>query len=468
MKDYRNLFFVIRKQITILAIRQNLARKKYELAIARIKSILSSFPDDLDLLDVAQDVYAESYNSHDYYALHEHLEQLYPDSLRQKRHFGTILIGSYRYEEALPKLIYCVENWYTEDEYSETLANIFARLAICYAYLENWELVDKSLQQATKADIWDPDIAYAHLIQLLGTNSSAKVQAFLDSQIKQHPRLHALYYWKALHLHKYLHDSAGSIQWYVRALNKASSFQPGERYWKFYLSTLEYSTPGRILKRVIEACVQQNKPLRALWLIYISKFTIRDSDIDIQFFRTYLNVLRNSFDVAEGKCRRMLNKNLSVADRIAYLSLLATIQSKQGKADDAILNINKALALDSEYLENWLALASFHLQVQDWHSAITTYRKALKMNPFDFKSWENLGTCYISAGDLYSAQTSYEKAVQLNPFEASAWIGLANVYLKLGKTDLAISAFENGLQYDWLDSEKRKEAVQTLEKIKSM
>lgn len=462
MTTYNNLIGPVRKRQVILTIKINLLRRKYIEASTQIKLALDKWPNDIKLLDVAQEVYAAVKNWDELYKLLTQVELTHPSNLFLKRYLGTTLLASYRYEDALPKLVYCIENWNLGDHYSETLANTYARLAICYAHLERWELVDLALQKATEAGVWDPDIAYAYLLQYIGTGNSPKIQEFLDLQINKHPRLHALYYWKALYMEDYLHEIKGSIQWYVNGLKRISSFQPGERYWKYYLSTREYSIPWYILKRGVEACVRAGNTFQALWLIYFSKLTIWDSDIDIQIFRTYFNILNNSIVAAEKKCQHMLKKKLSVTDRIEYLSLLAFAQSKLGNIEDALSSINQALVLNSEDLKSWIALASLQIRKKDWDSAIITYQKVLKMNPFDFGSWESLGSCYINIEDLFSAQSSYEKAVKLNPFEADAWVDLANIYLKLGNNDLAVSAYQKGLGYEWLDIGKRQHALQIL------
>ena len=107
------------------------------------------------------------------------------------------------------------------------------------------------------------------------------------------------------------------------------------------------------------------------------------------------------------------------------------------------------------------------MQKKAWQSAIQTYQRMIAMNRFDFRCWENLGFCYINLEDMSLAKTSYEQAVQLNPFEAEAWIALANIYVKMGNNDLAFSAYQNGLKYDWLDAEKRQQALQAIERMKS-
>ena len=89
------------------------------------------------------------------------------------------------------------------------------------------------------------------------------------------------------------------------------------------------------------------------------------------------------------------------------------------------------------------------------------------MNRFDFRCWEHLGTCYSNVGEIALAKASYEQAVRLNPFEADTWIDLANVYVSVGNNGLARSAYQTGFQYDWLDSEKRQQALQAIERMKS-
>lgn len=466
MFNYQNIFNALKKHSIALAIKMNIIMKNYDKADTQIKTAIAKWPNDILLLRVALGAYHSAQRWDSFYEIYTQIEKMHPKKLSVKRNFGTALLSSGRYEDAIPHFVYCIENWNLDDSNSRTLANTYARLSICYGYLGRWELLYATLQEAEKIAGWDPDIAYGYLLYYAGTNNSEKIQGYLDHQIKKYPGLHALYYWKALYTQYYLHDIEASLSWYESSLRKLNYFAVRTAFWRAFFSPQQYAAPWYILKRSIEVCVQSNKLNKALWLIYSSKLRILDGDIDIRLLRVYFDIMKKSFEVAEKKCRSMLKKKLSVELAAEYSSLLALAEAKQGKLDEGLSNIKQALALNSELYDAWDTMGFIQMQKKDWQSAIQTYQRMIAINRFDFRCWENLGLCYINIKEMSSAKTSYERAVQLNPFEADAWIDLANTYVKLGNNDLALSAYQNGLKYDWLDAEKRQQTHQAIERMK--
>jgi tetratricopeptide (TPR) repeat protein len=378
---------------------------------------------------------------------------------------GSVLFASYRYSEALERFKNATENWNLDDQYADTLANVYARLSICHAYLGQMDLAQSALNRATEKGVWDPDIAFAQCLLLFHRDGMASALEYIDQNIKEQPRLHTLYFGKALLTEYFLHNTSAAINWYIKALNKVNSFQVGREYRKHYLSTGGYAIPWYMLKSTVRAFVRTNKIWHAYLIVVLTKLLIWDSGVDFRIFVTYINILRGSLTSAENTCRIMMGKKLSAFSKVEYLSLLAQVQSKQGKADEAISSMQQALSLNSDELENWVALGSFQLQKMDWASAIATYQKVLQMNPFDFRSMERLGTCYRQIEDFVAARETYEKSLRLNPSEAAVWVDLADVYLRLGRNELAASAYQKALEYDWLESKMREHAVLKLKQM---
>lgn len=273
--------------------------KHYGEVNSLIKTALGRWPNDISVLSIALNAYHQIKNWDAFYETYVKLEEVHPNKLYIKRYLGTALISSYRYEDAMPRLNFCVENWNLDATFSGPLANTYARLAICYGYLGEWDLLDATLQKAAKIVPWDPDVIYGYLLLYSGTNNSEKIQGFLDEQIKKYPKLYALYYWKALYIEYYLHNIQESSQWYQAALERINFFELRKTHWTFFYSPQQYAAPWYILKRSIEIYVQLNKPHKALWLIYISKLRILDSNINIGLLRAYLDIMKKSYSAVE-------------------------------------------------------------------------------------------------------------------------------------------------------------------------
>jgi len=353
MFNYQNIFDALKQHSIVLAIKMNIFRENYNKADSQIRIALDKWSDDRKLLLIAIKMYHDLQDWDRFYELYEQMEKFYPNNIQYKLGFGSALLSSYRYEDALRQLIFCVENWDRDISNSESLANTYARLAICYGYLGKWDLLEATLQKAERIVTWDLDISYGYLLLYAGTNSFERIEGVIDKQIEKHPDVHALYYWKALYTQYYLHDIQGSIRWYESALKRINYFKQRSDRWYQFFSSQQYAGPRHIVKRSIEACLESNNPNKALWLIYISKLGILYSGIDVRILRIYFDILKKSLDTAEKKCRRMLKKNLSVSTKVEYWILLALAQVKQGKLDDGLSSVNKALGLNSEKLEAW-------------------------------------------------------------------------------------------------------------------
>ncbi|HEY9826195.1 MAG TPA: tetratricopeptide repeat protein [Stenomitos sp.] len=438
--------------------------RNFDKATEIIRTALDKWPEDIALLGLAQEVYDVSFNWDGFFDIYKQLENVHPNKVQIKLNFGSALLTSSRYEDALPKLIFVVKNWDLDATYFRNLANVYARLAICYGYLGEWELLAGALQEAERIGNWDPDMAYGRLLLYFGTNSE-KVLDFLDEQINKYPKLYALYYWKGLYIQNHLFDNSRSVQWYESALEKMSDSGLINQDQNSFLSIQYYASPWEVLKQGVDACIRSNNTSRALSLIHDNRFHIKQDAVDTKTLMIYSDILNKLFDSAERECAIMLQKNLCSGNKIDYLLLLAQAQLNQNKGEEALSNANRALVLNRNNYEAWRILAEIQIQKKDWTSALKSCQTMIRMNRFDFRAWEFLGFCYINIGDTPSAKDSYEKVVQQNPFHANAWIDLGKIYLKLGDKDLALSAFQRGCEYEWVDKDRRQQAYDAIKEL---
>ena len=117
----------------------------------------------------------------------------------------------------------------------------------------------------------------------------------------------------------------------------------------------------------------------------------------------------------------------------------------QGKLSAAITSYKAALKLEPNLIDahNNLGIA---LQEQgDLNAAIASYKTALKLEPNLIDAHNNLGAALQEQGDLTAAISSYKAALQLKPNFIEAHYNLGNTFKEQGDLTAAITCYKNAL-----------------------
>jgi protein O-GlcNAc transferase len=200
---------------------------------------------------------------------------------------------------------------------------------------------------------------------------------------------------------------------------------------------------------------------------------------------------------------------------VAAQHLLGVLRGQQGRNDDAIAHLDKALAINPDHLgalwsygQTLMSLGRFDEALQAFDRALTikpnhpetlynrglslamlhrfeaaigSYQKALAHRPEMVEGWTNLGIALAMLGRFGEAVASYEKALSLQPAFGVAWInrGLALAMMKnfdaaLASYDRAIATnshlveahYNRGITY--LDMSRFDEAVKNFDTVLRM
>jgi Flp pilus assembly protein TadD len=122
---------------------------------------------------------------------------------------------------------------------------------------------------------------------------------------------------------------------------------------------------------------------------------------------------------------------------VAYANLGADL-TEQGRTAEAIVQIEKALAIQPDYADahNNLGMALAHCQRVD--EAITQYRKALELNPDFADAHNNLGNTLARNGRLDEAIIHLRRALELKPDFAKVHNNLGSALHAMGRDAEAI------------------------------
>jgi Tfp pilus assembly protein PilF len=172
--------------------------------------------------------------------------------------------------------------------------------------------------------------------------------------------------------------------------------------------------------------------------------------------------------------------------------------AEEGKAEEGIVHLEKAISLYPKFLEAHVLLGSAYLNTRQLDKAESTLRRALKINSKSAAahfalgevyrqqkkyteaekmllaglkiedSWQGhlaLGRLYWDQGDLKKAGPQVGKALQLKPDLAEGHLLAGNILLKSHQAENALTEFQEYLRLE-PNGKFASEARETVEKIK--
>ena len=149
---------------------------------------------------------------------------------------------------------------------------------------------------------------------------------------------------------------------------------------------------------------------------------------------------RGNAAAAEGPLRRAVElQPLLVEARIA----LADVLSATGRTDEAVLQLEAAVAADSlHHPAAWNNLGFIHLQAGRMAEAERPLATAVHLDPDFAEARVSLGAVYLSTGRIEPAVEQFEQAIRVRPEYAPAYGNLGVAYAQLGRTADARRMFE--------------------------
>ncbi len=117
---------------------------------------------------------------------------------------------------------------------------------------------------------------------------------------------------------------------------------------------------------------------------------------------------------------------------------LAELQERQGDIAAAESQLQKALAIDPNYLDGLLAYAHLEDRQRNFQAALRYYNRALKKHGKNASVHNDMGLCFHRHNKLNDAAKSLSKAVELDPDSKLYRANLAAVYVDQGKTAEAL------------------------------
>jgi choline-sulfatase len=134
-------------------------------------------------------------------------------------------------------------------------------------------------------------------------------------------------------------------------------------------------------------------------------------------------------------------------DKIELYNLLkqAGLDSVEGRIDEGIRKVRKALAADSEIVEAYLMLGNMNTKARRDAEAIDAFQRALALDADNQNAAFNLALAYKTAGRSDAAEAGFERVLALSPRDTKARYQLADMWMKRGELTRAQALLERAV-----------------------
>lgn len=126
--------------------------------------------------------------------------------------------------------------------------------------------------------------------------------------------------------------------------------------------------------------------------------------------------------------------------------------ARQGRHDEAVSELQRALQTGENLGETYLALGRSHEVLGRTEKAIKAYSQAIRIKADLTEGYRNLGLAYDRSGQFLNAIRMHMKAIRLSPDDVELRKNLGFAYFNVGSYSEAIKAYKQALELDSQDA----------------
>jgi tetratricopeptide (TPR) repeat protein len=164
-----------------------------------------------------------------------------------------------------------------------------------------------------------------------------------------------------------------------------------------------------------------------------------------------------------------LNKAIELDPQYALtFSHRADAYKDKGQFQEALADYGKALELAPKYATAYLNRANLYADNSDFDRAIADYRRALEVEPANILAYYSRGNTYAKQGHYGQAIADYNALLEINPLYPHAYVRMGLAYEKLDRTKDALAIYKAYLQKLDLQKQDQLQVKWVQEKVKSL
>ncbi len=149
------------------------------------------------------------------------------------------------------------------------------------------------------------------------------------------------------------------------------------------------------------------------------------------------------FEASQATLLRLIGSGHETSD---IYNLLGWGLFKQGKFDEAVTTMDKAVLLDPSKESNYLDVSLMLMDHHHFSGALAAAERAVEVAPTSYPAYRLKGLAETELGRFGDAETSFARALELSPNDHEAIRNLATAQWSEGKIQAAESTFRKGIQ----------------------
>jgi tetratricopeptide (TPR) repeat protein len=131
-----------------------------------------------------------------------------------------------------------------------------------------------------------------------------------------------------------------------------------------------------------------------------------------------------------------------------YLCNLAIALKRQGRYEEAIKAVEKAVQLKPEDAGLWTSLGKALLERKRDSEALLCFQHATRLDPLQFEAVSLSGILLFDAKRFEEALSHFDQAVRIKPDDAELWMKHGNALVNLERSAEALPSFQRVLELD--------------------
>jgi tetratricopeptide (TPR) repeat protein len=184
--------------------------------------------------------------------------------------------------------------------------------------------------------------------------------------------------------------------------------------------------------------------------------------VDLKLLQVEIYIFENQLDKASSLLRKL--ERIEPGNDEIFIQK-ATINSKTGKHQEAIINLEKALNFTDDKVDVWSLIGMEYLYLDNFEKARLSFEKCIEVDFEDYSALYNIVYCYDMEQKHAKSIAYLDNYININPYCEVAWHQLGRQYFILKMYKEALNSFDYAVLIDEFFIGGYLEKAKTLEEL---